>query len=151
VEHSGVALRAWEELEPALAAMGFELIEVEFGQHGSRELLRLFIDKPEGVTIDDCALASRQMSAVLDLSDFIDSKYTLEVSSPGIDRPIRKPEDFERYAGERVKVSTFAAVDGRRKFKGILQGCEDGLVRVECDGTKYGIHLENLKRANLDR
>ena len=151
VEQSEVVLHAWEELEPVLADSGFELIEVEFERHGNTDKLTLFIDSPRGVTIDDCALASRQMSALLDMSDFIDSTYTLEVSSPGIARPIRKPEDFERYAGERIKLKTYAAVDGRRRFSGVLRGCSDGLVHLESDGTEYGIHLENLKRASLDR
>lgn len=150
MERPEVVLRTWEQLEPALADLGFELIEVEFVGDGGRDVLRLFIDSPAGITIDDCARASRQMSAQLDISDFIKSEYALEVSSPGIARPIRKTVDFERFAGERVKLSAVAPVEGRRRFTGVLLGCDDDLVRIEVDGTEYGIHLENLKRARLD-
>ncbi len=146
-----VVRRVWEKLEPELAQLGFELIEVEFGQHGRTEILRLFIDKEGGVTIDDCASASRQVSAALDIDDFIKSQYTLEVSSPGIARPIRKPGDFERFVGERVKVKTVTPVEGRSRFAGVLRGFSDGMVALEIDGSDYQIHLENVKRANLDR
>lgn len=146
-----VVRRVWEELGPELAEMGFELIEVEFERHGRTDILRLFIDREGGVTIDDCTSASRQVSAVLDRDDFIESHYTLEVSSPGIARPLRKPVDFERFAGERVKVKTVAPVEGRSRFAGVLRGYCDGMVVLEIDGSKYQIHLENVKRANLDR
>lgn len=146
-----VVRRVWDELEPELAEMGFELIEVEFGQHGRSQILRLFIDREGGVTIDDCAKASRQVSAYLDKDDYIGSQYTLEVSSPGIARPLRKPEDFERFAGERIKVRTVTPVEGRSRFAGELMGYSDGMMTVTVDGTEYRIHLENVKRANLDR
>ena len=146
-----VVRRVWDELEPELAEMGFELIEVEFGQHGRSQLLRLFIDREGGVTIDDCAKASRQVSAYLDKDDYIGSQYTLEVSSPGIARPLRKPEDFERFAGERIKVRSVTPVEGRSRFAGELMGYSDGMMTVKVDGTEYRIHLENVKRANLDR
>ncbi len=143
--------RAWEALEPHLEEQGYELVEVEFGQHGSVHILRLFIDCAEGVTIGDCQKVSRLLGPVLDAADFISQKYTLEVSSPGFERPVRKPKDFERFAGERVKVQTHSAVDGRRKFTGLLKGCVDGMVIVECEGVEFRVHLENLQRAKLDR
>lgn len=143
--------RAWEVLAPELAEFGFELIEVEFIRHGGTDVLRLFIDREGGVTIDHCAAASRQVSAMLDRDDFIESNYTLEVSSPGIARPLRKPADFERFKGERVKIQTIAPVEGRKRFTGVLTGFSDGLVALESDGTECRIHLENVKRANLDR
>ena len=146
-----VVRRVWDELEHELAEMGFELIEVEFGRHGRTGLLRLFIDREGGVTIDDCALASRQVGAVLDMDDYIKSQYNLEVSSPGIARPLRRPKDFERFAGERIKVKTVTPVEGRSRFTGELMGYQDGMVTVKTDGAKYRIHLGNVKRANLDR
>ena len=151
MEAPAVVRRVWEELEPELAEMGFELIEVEFGRHGRTDILTLFIDRDGGVTIDDCTSASRQVSAVLDKDDFIESQYTLEVSSPGIARPLRKPSDFERFAGERIKVKTVTPVEGRSRFAGVLRGYCDGMVALEIDGSEYQIHLENVKRANLDR
>ncbi len=151
MESSELVRRVWEELEPELARMGFELIEVEFGRHGRTDILRLFIDREGGVTIDDCTLASRQVSAFLDKDEYIKSEYTLEVSSPGIARPLRKPKDFERFAGERIKVKTVTPVEGRSRFAGELMGYSDGMVTVQTDGAEYRIHLENVKRANLDR
>jgi len=146
-----VVRRVWELLEPELSELGFELIEVEFAKRGSTNILRLFIDREGGITIDDCALASRQMSATLDIDDFIEVQYTLEVSSPGIDRPLRRLKDFDRYAGERIKVKTVTPIEGRKRFSGVLTGCSDGMLALESDGTEYRIHLENVKRANLDR
>ena len=143
--------RVWEELEPELVEMGFELVEVEFVRHGRSNRLRLFIDREGGITIDDCTLASRQVSAFLDKDDYIESQYTLEVSSPGIARPLRKPKDFERFTGERIKVKTVTPVEGRSRFAGELMGYSDGMVTVRTDGMDYRIHLENVKRAHLDR
>ncbi|HEO72101.1 MAG TPA: ribosome maturation factor RimP [Candidatus Hydrogenedentes bacterium] len=143
--------RSWQELEPDLAEQGYELVEVEYEQQGGHGLLRLYIDCEAGVTLDDCAAVSQLLSPLLDMKDYIKSAYTLEVSSPGIDRPVRKPLDFARFTGERVKLHTYEPVQGRKRFKGILQGLYDGLVRVECDGPVYDIHLENLKKVKLDR
>ena len=151
VERQDIVRRAWTELEPLVAEAGYELIEVEFGRHGASGLLRVFIDRPEGITVDDCAAVSRVISALLDERDFIESHYTLEVSSPGIARPIRREKDFERFAGEPIRLTTVTPIEGRKRFKGVLCGIDDGLVGVEVDGTEYRIHVENVKQANLDR
>ncbi len=146
-----VVRRAWEELEPELVEQGYELVEVEYGQHGSTWFLRLYIDCEDGVTIDNCAEVSQFLSPLLDKLDFLDGRYTMEVSSPGIDRPVRKAVDFSRYLGERIRVQTIEPVAGRRRIKGVLRGFEDGLIRVETDDAAYEVHIENLKKANLDR
>lgn len=146
-----IVQRTWSELKEHLNRLGFELIEVEYGQHGGTKILRIYIDHPEGVTIDNCAEVSNFLSPILDQGEFVDERYVLEVSSPGIDRPIRKPADFERFIGEAVKVKTESPVDGRKKFRGVLTGFRDGMVTLDCDGRSVEIHLENLKRANLDR
>lgn len=151
MESKDIVRRVWAELGPELAGLGFDLIEVEFGRHGSSGLLRLFIDRPGGVTLDDCAAASRVAGALLDRSDPIESEYMLEVSSPGIDRPLRRMKDFERFTGEAVKVRTSTSVEGRKKFSGRLAGISDGMIEIESDGATYRIHLENVKQANLDR
>lgn len=143
--------RSWEGLEPELAQLGYELVEVEFGREEPGDVLRLYIDREGGVTIDDCVKVSRYVSALLDKDDFIEDAYNLEVSSPGIDRPIRKREDFERFAGERVKLEAITPIGGRRRYKGVLTGFEDGLVGVDCDGTIHTVHIENVKKAKLDR
>lgn len=151
MENTSIVRQVWEHLEPEISESGYELIEVEFGQFGSGYSLRLFIDHKDGITLDDCTAVSRLISALLDQNDFIDMHYNLEVSSPGLDRPIRKPEDFERFAGEKVKLKTIAPVEGRKRFAGVLTGFKDGLITFEQDGKDVGIHIENLKKAQLDR
>ena len=151
MERDEVIRRAWDEIEPALQEQGYELIELEYGPHGSSRTLRLFIDKTGGVTLNDCQVVSELVGALLESGDFLDSRYLLEVSSPGFDRPVRKPADFERFAGERITVQSHAPVAGRKQFKGELKGIQDGLVTVDCDGTPYQIHIENLKKAHLNR
>jgi len=134
-----------------LAEQGYELVEVEFARQGRGRILRLFLDKDGGVTLDDCVEASEFVGALLDAGSFVEDGYSLEVSSPGFDRPVRKAADFARFAGERIKVTAHAAVRGRTRFCGVLKGCEDGLVTIDCDGTEYEVHVENLKKARLDR
>ncbi|HNR34528.1 MAG TPA: ribosome maturation factor RimP [Candidatus Hydrogenedentes bacterium] len=150
-EQGDTIRRTWETLESPLGTMGYELIEVEYGRENASWVLRLFIDKPGGVTLDDCQSASRAAGMLLDAADFIDGQYMLEMSSPGFDRPLRKPGDFERFAGERVRIVARTPVAGRRQFKGILRGVQDGLVSVDCGGVVCTIHLENIKKARLDR
>jgi len=112
--------RLWQEVEPALAGHGYELVELEWQPHGSRSVLRVFVDKTGGVTLDDCQAVSELLGVVLDRADLIEARYVLEVSSPGFDRPVRKPVDFERFAGERVHIRTRTPVQGRKQFTGIL-------------------------------
>lgn len=146
-----VVRRAWQELEPHLVEQGFELVELEFARQGSRGILRLYVDRQGGVTIDDCVAVAQLLNPVLDAADIIAESYVLEVSSPGFDRPVRKPADFERFAGESIVVKSVMPVNGRKKFKGVLKGLIDGAVNVECDGVVYAIAIENVQRANLDR
>lgn len=147
----GIVRRAWEVLEPELDSLGFELVEIEYGREDAGYVLRLYIDRTGGVTIDHCVEVSRYVGPVLDKEDFIEGAYNLEVSSPGIDRPLRKPVDFTRFAGEPIKVETVAAMAGRRRYAGRLAGYEDGLIAIDCGGTVHRVHIENVKRAKLDR
>ncbi len=146
-----VVRRIWEHLEPELAEQGFELVEVECGRAGAGHALRLFLDRTGGITLDQCAEAAQFLSPFLDRFDFIDGRYMLEVSSPGIARPLRKQGDFERFCGEPIKLQSVAPVDGRKRFTGRLAAFEDGLVKIDVDGTVFGIHIENVKKAHLDR
>lgn len=146
-----VVRRFWEVFGPELAGHGYELIEVEYAQQSGVRILRVFIDAPDGITHNDCQKVSHVLSPLLDAEDWIDEHYVLEVSSPGFDRPLRRPQDFSRFAGERVRVQAISPVQGRKRFRGELIGYEDGMIRVDCDGTSYDIHLENVKKANLDR
>jgi len=136
-------------LEPSVAALGFELVSVELVGSGNDRTLRVYIDHPDGITVDDCADVSRQVSAVLDVEDPISGTYVLEVSSPGLDRPLVKPADFERFAGSLVKVRTHEPVLGRKNFTGLLSEAAGDNVVVEVDGEPYEISLANIERARL--
>lgn len=136
-------------LRPAVEALGYELVGVEYRRGRKRAMLRVYIDKSEGITLDDCQRASHQVSGVLDVEDPIVEQYDLEVSSPGLDRPLFEPEHFERFAGHRVRVRMSPPVDGRRKFTGVLLGFEDGEVRVDEDGIERRVPLESVSAARL--
>ena len=138
-----------ELFEPSVTALGYDFVAVELTGDGSQTILRIYIDLPGGITVDDCQRVSRQVSAVLDVEDPISGEYTLEVSSPGLDRPLVRREDFERFAGEDVKIHTGETVLGRRNFTGRLQGVEQNLVLVEVDNEIYEIDLRNIERARL--
>lgn len=138
-----------ELLSPSVTAMGFELVAVELIGSGSDRVLRVYIDRPEGIVVDDCADVSRQVSAVLDVEDPIPGSYTLEVSSPGLDRPLVKPADFERFTGHLVKVRTREPVLGRKNFTGLLTEATGDYVVVEVDGEPYELDLGIIDRARL--
>lgn len=144
--------KLWALLEPYVNEQGFEVIELEFASFGRTPVLRIYIDNvTKPVTLDDCTAVSHVLSNVLDTVEMEEENYILEVSSPGFDRPIRRVQDFQRFVGEPVKIQTELPVNGRKNFKGILQGIEDEMVLVEVDGQVYRVHLENLKHANLIR
>jgi ribosome maturation factor RimP len=129
--------------------MGCELVDVEFAGSGPRMTLRVYIDKPGGVTVDDCADVSRQLSAILDVEDPLPGSYLLEVSSPGLDRPLVTADDFRRYVGETVKVQLRQPIDGRKRFKGRLLEANDERVSVEVDGERFDLVLADVERARL--
>ena len=148
----------WLLTEPYVRDAGFDLIEVTFGRESSGWVLRLFIDSPRtesgaSVTVshDDCARVSRDVSAALDVADSIPHAYQLEVSSPGLDRPLRREGDFARFVGEsaRVKMSDEGGVEGRRNFSGTIRGAKDGRVEIECDGRSYQLPIDGIAKANL--
>ncbi|MDX1348465.1 MAG: ribosome maturation factor RimP [Thiomicrorhabdus chilensis] len=136
-------------LKPTIESMGFELWAVEYMPAGRHSTLRLFVDKESGITVDDCADISRQVSAVLDVEDPIDAAYNLEVSSPGLDRPLIKPEHFKRYQGKTVRVRAATAILGRKKFKGPMTQVSDEGIVVEVDGELYEIPFDLIDKANL--
>lgn len=138
-----------ELFEPSVTALGYDFVAVELTGDGSQTILRVYIDLPGGITVHDCEQVSRQISAILDVEDPVPGEYTLEVSSPGLDRLLVKREDFERFAGEGVKIHTVETVLGRRNFTGRLQGVENDLVLVEVDNEIYELKLENIERARL--
>lgn len=136
-------------LEPSVVGLGYEFVGVELQGRGGRSLLRLYIDRSEGVTVDDCERVSRQVSGVLDVEDPIRGAYTLEVSSPGLERPLFTPEHFERFAGERVKVKLDIPVEGRRSITGVLRAMREGCVVVLEDGVERVLPLDAIRRAHL--
>jgi ribosome maturation factor RimP len=136
-------------LEPGVKALGFELVDVEMAGGSSRATLRVYIDGPQGVTVDDCAAVSRQISAILDVEDPIPGSYTLEVSSPGLDRPLVTAADFERYVNETVKVQMVQPLDGRKRFKGRLAEVSGDHVVVEVDNERFDLAIEGIERARL--
>ena len=141
---------------PIVSSLGMELVELEFRREGRSMMLRLYLDKPGGITLDDCAAVSRELSETLDVEDVVSERYTLEVSSPGLNRPLRKPADFARYAGRLVKVRTAElwadeAGNRRKTFLGELQGLEEGCVRLRLkEGQLAVIPLEKIAKANLE-
>lgn len=144
---------------PILDDLGYELVDLQLQQDGKQLALRLFIDKPAGITLDDCVAVSREVSAILEVEDPIRSAYRLEVSSPGLDRPLKKPADFERFVGKKVKLKSNKLLDPdqrgttRKTFVGHLLGLEDGSVRLEQSDKKGGvisILLSDLDKANLE-
>ncbi len=141
-------------LEPLVETLGYELVDLEFAQAGRSAVLRVFIDRRagdaiQGITVDDCARASHAISEVLDAEDPVKGRYSLEVSSPGLDRVLRKRAHFERFAGERVFVELKLPLDGRRRFAGILRKVAADAIVVEVDGREYELPLERIQKARL--
>jgi ribosome maturation factor RimP len=136
-------------LEPAVEALGFELLGLEFVQAGRHSTLRVYIEHENGITVDNCADVSRQVSAILDVEDPITNEYDLEVSSPGVDRPLFKPAHFEQAQGEEVRVRTKLPQDGRRNFKGDLVSVSGDMITLQIDGQDHMIMLSNIERANI--
>ena len=138
-----------EMLRPAVEEVGKELLGIEFISAGNHSVLRLFIDHENGINVDDCAEVSRQVSAILDVEDPISTEYNLEVSSPGLDKPLFDKAHFEAVVGETIEVKLSMPLNGRRKFKGLLEAVENDTLIVTVDGQDYELVLTNVDKANL--
>ncbi|MEO1595183.1 MAG: ribosome maturation factor RimP [Pseudomonadota bacterium] len=134
---------------PVLEREGYELIDVEFESAGGRSTLRLFIDAENGITLDDCERASNAVSGLLDVEDPVPGEYYLEMSSPGLDRPLRRPSHYERYVGALARVVMQKGYQGRRRLKGRLSGLEDEIVLLDVDGDTHRLPLEKIESARL--
>jgi ribosome maturation factor RimP len=151
-----VVARITEIAEPLVASLGMELVEIEFKREGRAMVLRLYVDREGGVMLDDCAQVSRELSEILDVEDFIPGHYTLEVSSPGLNRPLTKESDYARYQGRLVKIRTYEllpddAGNPRKTFTGELLGLESGIVRLKLkEGQTAGIPLDKVAKSNLE-
>jgi ribosome maturation factor RimP len=141
---------------PLLTSLGLELVDCEYKKEGRAMVLRLFIDREGGISLDDCASVSRELSELLDVEDVVPAEYTLEVSSPGLCRPLKKEADYLRYVGRLTKIKTFelcADDEGnpRKTFLGELLGIEDGIVRIKLqEGQTAGIPLDKIAKAHLE-
>ena len=135
--------------EPVIESMNYELVGVELAGSGKGTVLRVYIDAEQGITVDDCSAVSYQVSGILDVEDPIHGHYTLEVSSPGLDRPLVKPEHFSQFIGELEKVRSSEPVLGRKNFKGILDSFDGENLYVAVDNEIYEIPLSIVEKANL--
>lgn len=139
-----------EIVEPIVASQGMELVAVEYKREARGWVLRIYIDKKGGVSLDDCVLVSNEVGMVLDVEDPFQSPYTLEVSSPGLNRILKKEGDFERFKERLVRIRTHNAIGTRRNFKGRLLGCAKGLIQIEVGGQVLRIPLSNVAKANVE-
>jgi len=139
-----------ELFEPVIQSMGYELVGVEFQGSLSHATLRVYIDHENGIGVEDCARISQQISAILDVEEPIPQAYDLEVSSPGLNRPLFKASDYERFSGCQVKIKMAVPVDGRRNFKGLLQGVRQSkIVQIMVDNESYELLISDIAKANL--
>ncbi len=144
--------RVWKLAAPLAENEGMEIVDIELRHERSRggRVLRLYLDKAGGPTVDDLSRVSRQLSELLDSHDAVDGAYTLEVSSPGINRPLKRPEHFARYIGKRVRIRTRDLIGGRRSFLGILYAVAGEGVTVTQEGTRYDIPFAAIEKSNYE-
>jgi ribosome maturation factor RimP len=138
-------------LEPVVAGLGYELLEIEWATTGRSSLVRVYIDRTDGagVGLDDCERASRAVGAVLEAGEAIGHDYQLEVSSPGFDRPLRTAAHFERYEGSEARIELATPMEGRRRFRGRLGPVADGMVTIEVDRKEWKLPLAGISKARL--
>jgi ribosome maturation factor RimP len=151
MDRGAIIKKAEAMLEPLLEAEGLSLVDIAFTWEHGGWIFRVLIDKKQGVTLDDCSLVSREFGQLLDVENIIPTSYRLEVSSPGLDRPLKKEADFITYTGKRVRIKTRDPIAGRRNFKGDLIGCAEGKVTVRVEGNDmFVIPLSGILKANLE-
>ena len=139
----------WELFEPVVNGMGFDLIEIEHFPNPKHGVLRLYIDKPEGVVIEDCSAVSHQVSALIDVEEPVSGQFNLEVSSPGLDRPLRRLKDFQRFVGSQVKIKTVMPLDGQRNFKGRLLKADEEVLVIETDTEELSLPMNAIEKARI--
>ena len=138
-----------ELLQPLVEDLGYEFVGLEYNPNPKHSVLRIFINREDGVGIEDCEMVSREVAALLDVKDPIRSQYNLEVSSPGLDRPLFTPAHYAEFTGCEAQVTLFAPQDGRRKFKGRILGADEDGVRIEQDGLEVTLDFGNIAKAKL--
>jgi ribosome maturation factor RimP len=136
---------------PITGAFGLELVDVAYVTERGRRVLRVYIDKPSGVTVDDCGDVSKELGAALDVEDLIPWSYDLEVSSPGLDRPLSGEKDFLRFVGRKARIRTKEPVSGRKNFRATIEGAGDGRVIItDADGARWVLDIVNIEKARLE-
>ena len=136
-------------LKPLVEDLGYEFVGLEHGSNTKNPVLAVYIDSPSGISVEDCEKVSREVAALLDVEDPIPGHYNLEISSPGLDRPLFTPQQFQRFAGEVARVTLFAPQEGQRKFKGKILGVEDGTIKIEVDESEVSLEISNIAKARL--
>lgn len=136
-------------LKPLVEGLGYEFVGLEYAGNPKQSVLRIYIDSDEGVGLSDCEYVSREAAAMLDVEDPISGQYNLEISSPGLDRPLFTPDQYERYSGKEIKVTLFAPENGRRKFKGAIVRLDGEQLVMQVDGEEVQIRFENIAKARL--
>lgn len=136
--------------DPIILEEGLELVDIEYIKAGKSWILRVYIDKPDGVNLQDCQNLSRQLSDLIDVNEIIITPYTLEVSSPGLDRPLKNEEDFKRFAGKKARVQTFSPIEGQKKFAGVIESTTNNIVTLQTDSGAREIPLEKISKARLE-
>jgi ribosome maturation factor RimP len=152
MERDRTVSRIWELATQIADGEAMEVIDVELRREGTRagRVLRVYLDKEGGPNVDDLGRVSRQLSELLDSQDIVEGSYTLEVSSPGINRPLKKPEHFQRFIGKRVRIRTGDMIDGRRSFLGILSEVSGDTIRIEVEGKPYQIPFSMIEKSNYE-
>lgn len=136
-------------LEPIVAEHNFELVDVEYVKEGSNFYLRAYIDKPQGITVEDCEVVSRAFSEKLDEEDFIEDAYIMEVSSPGLGRPLKKEKDYKRSMGKELEIRTYRAVNREKEFYGILTAYDENSVTIDCEGEEKTFQKSDIALIRL--
>jgi len=136
-------------LEPVIEDLGYELLDIEYIMERGRWVLRIYIDKEGGVSLNDCVLVTKEVSPILDVEDPIENSYVLEVSSPGLNRPLTKEKHFLWAKGKKVHIRTYELIEGRRNFKGLLEDYKDGVAYVNVDGKVFALKFDDIEKANL--
>lgn len=136
-------------IEPILEEMGIELVDVEYLSEGGRWILRIYVDREGGITLDDCVRVSREIEDVIEVRDFFRNSYVLEVSSPGLNRPLKKEKDFLRAVGKKVSIRMAAPLEGRRRFQGELRSFKDGILCLSVDRETFMLPYGGIEKAHV--
>ena len=147
---SSVAQSVEELITPVLSSEELELVDVEYKKEGKDWTLRVFIDKPGGITVQDCQATSHRVEDMIEIDGLIPSHYILEVSSPGLDRPLKKEKDFLRYKGKRIRLTTFSPINNQKKFKGMIRGFKEDTLILEDREEVFQIPLIHIAKARLE-